>query len=68
MIYLANDKKNNSTRPYSAIRAIAQQAEADGFDSIWLPDHLMYRSPGGPTQVVGSAGPCWPRSPRRRGE
>jgi probable F420-dependent oxidoreductase len=56
MIYLANDRKTNATRPYSAIRAIAQQAEADGFDSVWLPDHLLYRRSGEPT--VGSW-ECW---------
>ena len=56
VIYLANDRKRNSARPYRSIRAIAQQAEADGFDSIWLPDHLMYRSPGGPTRGVWE---CW---------
>ena len=56
MIYLANDRQDNATRPYRAIRAIAQQAEADGFDSVWLPDHLMYRGPGGPT--IGSW-ECW---------
>ena len=56
MVYLANDRQDNATRPYRAIRAIAQQAEADGFDSVWLPDHLMYRGPGGPT--IGSW-ECW---------
>jgi Luciferase-like monooxygenase len=56
MIYLANDSKTNNKRPYRTIRAIAQQAEADGFDSIWLPDHLLYRNPGGPTRGVWE---CW---------
>lgn len=31
---------------YAAIRAYARQAEASGFDSIWLYDHLLYRWPG----------------------
>jgi alkanesulfonate monooxygenase SsuD/methylene tetrahydromethanopterin reductase-like flavin-dependent oxidoreductase (luciferase family) len=56
MIYLANDSKTNNKRPYRTIRAIAQQAEADGFDSIWLPDHLLYRNPGEPTRGVWE---CW---------
>jgi probable F420-dependent oxidoreductase len=56
MIYLANDRKTNTTRPYRSIRAIAQQAEADGFDSIWLPDHLLYRRPGEPT---AGSWECW---------
>jgi alkanesulfonate monooxygenase SsuD/methylene tetrahydromethanopterin reductase-like flavin-dependent oxidoreductase (luciferase family) len=31
--------------PYAAIRALALQAEEAGFDSIWLPDHLLFRLP-----------------------
>jgi len=56
MVFLANDRENNSKRSYASIRAVAQQAEADGFDSIWLADHLMYRSPGGPTRGIWE---CW---------
>ncbi len=52
LIYLANDRENNSKRPYAAVREIAQQAEADGFDSIWLADHLVYRDPGEPTRGI----------------
>jgi len=39
-------------RPYDTIRAVAQQAETDGFDSIWLADHLFYRPPGEPTRGI----------------
>ena len=42
-IYLANERDGNRKRPYQSIRAVARQAEADGFDSIWLADHLIYR-------------------------
>src|SRR5882762_1307139 len=56
MVFLANELDGNSKRPYDAIRAIAQQAEADGLDSIWLPDHLLYRKPGGPTRGNWE---CW---------
>lgn len=56
MIFLANELEGNSKRPYQAIRAIVQQAEADGFDSVWLPDHLLYRKPDGPTRGVWE---CW---------
>jgi alkanesulfonate monooxygenase SsuD/methylene tetrahydromethanopterin reductase-like flavin-dependent oxidoreductase (luciferase family) len=52
MVFLANDRENNSKRPYETIRAIAQQAETDGFDSIWLADHLFYRNPGEPTRGI----------------
>src|SRR5215211_4826378 len=56
MVFLANDRENNSKRPYESIRAIAQQAETDGFDSIWLPDHFLYRYPGQPTRGIWE---CW---------
>jgi len=56
MVFLANDRSDNSKRPYDSIRAVAQQAEADGFDSIWLADHLMYRNPGQPTRGIWE---CW---------
>jgi len=58
MVMLANDRENNNTRPYETIRAIAQQAETDGFDSIWLADHLFYRYPGEPTRGIWE---CWTR-------
>src|SRR5262245_32823449 len=56
MVFLANDRESNSKRPYDTIRAIAQQAELDGFDSIWLADHLLYRYPGQPTRGIWE---CW---------
>jgi probable F420-dependent oxidoreductase len=56
MVFLANDRQTYSKRPYDAIRAVAQQAEADGFDSIWLADHLFYRTPGEPTRGIWE---CW---------
>jgi probable F420-dependent oxidoreductase len=56
MVFLANNRENNRKRPYAEIRAIAQQAETDGFDSIWLADHLLYRTPGAPTRGIWE---CW---------
>jgi probable F420-dependent oxidoreductase len=56
MVFLANDRENNRKQPYETIRAIAQQAELDGFDSIWLADHLLYRYPGSPTRGIWE---CW---------
>ena len=55
-IFTANELDGGRKRPYHAIRAIAQQAEADGFDSVWLPDHLMYGRPDGSTRGVWE---CW---------
>lgn len=56
MVILANDRKTNAGRSYDSIRAVARQAEADGFDSIWLADHLMYRYEGEPTRGIWE---CW---------
>ncbi|GIH07207.1 luciferase-like monooxygenase [Rhizocola hellebori] len=56
MVLTANERDTNRTRSYDSIRAIAQQAEADGFDSIWLADHLLYRHPAEPTRGVWE---CW---------
>ena len=56
MVFLANDRENNRKRSYETIRAIAQQAETDGFDSIWLADHLLYRYPGESTRGIWE---CW---------
>src|SRR5262245_56357240 len=56
MVFLANDREDNRKRPYDTIRAVAQQAESDGFDSLWLADHLFYRTPGEPTRGIWE---CW---------
>src|SRR6476646_10787943 len=56
MVFLANDRATNRTRSYETIRAIARQAEKDGFVGIWLADHLLYRKPGEPTRGIGE---CW---------
>lgn len=56
LVYTANTREDNGKRPYPAIRAAVRQAEADGFDSIWLADHLFYRDPGQPTRGVWE---CW---------
>ena len=56
MVFLANDRDDYSKRPYDAIRAVAQEAERDGFDSIWLADHLLYRRPNEPTRGIWE---CW---------
>ena len=47
LVFTANDRYDNSVRSYDSIRSIARQAEADGFDSIWLADHLMYKTADG---------------------
>ena len=56
MVFLANDRENNNKRSYDSIRAAAQHAESAGFDSIWLPDHFLYRPTGQPTRGIRE---CW---------
>jgi probable F420-dependent oxidoreductase len=56
MIFLANSRAENRPRSYESIRAVACQAEADGYDSIWLADHLLYRPAGQPTRGIWE---CW---------
>ena len=56
MVFLANERENNKPRPYDSIREVAEKAEKDGFDSIWLPDHFFYRNPSEPTRGIWE---CW---------
>jgi F420-dependent oxidoreductase-like protein len=56
LVFIANDRETNGKRAYDSIRAVAQQAEKDGFDSIWLPDHFFYRNPSEPTRGIWE---CW---------
>lgn len=56
LVSTANTRDDNVKRSYDSIRAVVQQAEANGFDSIWLPDHLLYRNPGEPTRGIWE---CW---------
>jgi probable F420-dependent oxidoreductase len=55
LVYTANARPENIPRRYETIRAVATQAEADGFDSIWLADHLLYRDSDGTTGIWE----CW---------
>lgn len=41
---------------YEDVRYLALHAEASGFDSIWLEDHLLYRDPDGLTFGIWE---CW---------
>ena len=41
---------------YSGVREMAQAAEANGFDSIWLVDHLLFRFVEGETTGILE---CW---------
>ena len=56
------------TPRYPEIRALALQAEAAEFDSVWIYDHLLYRRPDHPTAGIWeSSGLCQSRKPRVSG-
>jgi probable F420-dependent oxidoreductase len=45
---MAEDTDTGTTASYAEIRALAQATEAEGFDSVWAFDHLIYRFPDQP--------------------
>jgi probable F420-dependent oxidoreductase len=53
---IGEDDATGGTPSYADIRALARQAEATGFDSIWVYDHLLFRFPEQPT---GGIWECW---------
>jgi len=36
------EEDGGNTPRWNEIKALAQHAEAAGFDSLWVPDHLIY--------------------------
>lgn len=42
----------HGTMSYPELRAFALRAEARGFDSLWLVDHLLFRFPEQPTRGI----------------
>jgi alkanesulfonate monooxygenase SsuD/methylene tetrahydromethanopterin reductase-like flavin-dependent oxidoreductase (luciferase family) len=52
---IAEDDATHATPSYADIRAIALQAEAAGFDSIWIFDHMLFRFPEQPTGGIWEA-------------
>ena len=55
-VMLADYLGQGRTPRYKDIRDMARQAEAVGFDSVWLYDHLLYRSDGRATIGIWE---CW---------
>jgi alkanesulfonate monooxygenase SsuD/methylene tetrahydromethanopterin reductase-like flavin-dependent oxidoreductase (luciferase family) len=53
---LGEDEELGRPQPYSYLRSLALQAEAAGFDSVWVYDHLLYRFPERPTLGIWE---CW---------
>lgn len=52
---IAEHPERRETPSYTEIRALARQAEAAGFDSVWIYDHLLFRAPEKPTRGIWEA-------------
>ncbi|MEP6681550.1 MAG: LLM class flavin-dependent oxidoreductase [Chloroflexota bacterium] len=46
MMPLGERETERSPLPYSVLREMALRAEADGLDSLWVADHLLFREDG----------------------
>jgi probable F420-dependent oxidoreductase len=49
------DSRNREAVRWRELSALARRAEDVGFDSLWLPDHLLFRFDGSPTQGAWDA-------------
>jgi alkanesulfonate monooxygenase SsuD/methylene tetrahydromethanopterin reductase-like flavin-dependent oxidoreductase (luciferase family) len=49
---MISDQAPGIARRYATIRDLAQLAEREDFDAVWVYDHLIYRFPGTPTEGV----------------
>ena len=56
IVPLGEDEELGAPFPYAHIRAMALQAEVAGFDSVWMPDHFLFRFPNQPAFGVWE---CW---------
>lgn len=56
VVIIAERKELKRAFSYQETREIAQQAEEAGFHSLWLYDHMLYRSEGEPTTGIWE---CW---------
>jgi probable F420-dependent oxidoreductase len=56
VLIIAEREELGRSFSYQETRDIAQRAEANGFDSLWLYDHLLYRPEGKPTVGIWE---CW---------
>ncbi len=46
---------SETARGYGEVREMALRVEAEGLDSLWVPDHLLYRSSPGETRGIWEA-------------
>jgi probable F420-dependent oxidoreductase len=56
VVLIVDDRELGRAPRYSEVRETALQAEAAGFDSLWLYDHLLYRPEGQGTVGIWE---CW---------
>jgi probable F420-dependent oxidoreductase len=56
VLIIAEHKELQRVYSYQKTREFAQQAEEADFDSLWLYDHLLFRSEGEPTIGIWE---CW---------
>jgi len=56
---LGENSDTSECPSYNEVKGWAKQAEANGFDSVWVYDHLIYRFPEKPTQGVWEAFTFW---------
>jgi alkanesulfonate monooxygenase SsuD/methylene tetrahydromethanopterin reductase-like flavin-dependent oxidoreductase (luciferase family) len=59
MMPIGENTDTNTVPSYQEIRERALKAEAAGLDSIWLPDHLIYRFPEQPERGIHEAMTIW---------
>jgi alkanesulfonate monooxygenase SsuD/methylene tetrahydromethanopterin reductase-like flavin-dependent oxidoreductase (luciferase family) len=52
---IADEDDGNGVPPYAQIREVALAAEAAGFDSVWVFDHLLFRD----TSEESGIHECW---------
>ncbi len=52
---IAENDETRQTSGYAEVKELALQAEATGFDSIWVFDHLLFRLPDQPTSGIWEA-------------
>ena len=55
MLPIGEQEKSRQTLPWSVLREMALAAEAEGLDSIWAADHLIFRDDG----TTSGIHECW---------
>jgi alkanesulfonate monooxygenase SsuD/methylene tetrahydromethanopterin reductase-like flavin-dependent oxidoreductase (luciferase family) len=59
MLPIAESAKTNQTSSYKQLREWALYAESVGIDSLWIPDHLLFRFPEQPERGIHEAMTLW---------